>query len=1642
MRKLYLMACLIIIAGVSFAEKSFALTSLVAHEGMTRASAPIINTISPASGPIGTVVTITGTNLDNLNELVIGNAIAAPQSNTGTVLIGVVMPGATSGTVKVTTSSGVTIAAQTFSVTGSSYPAATQGGRFVYDGGNIFQVNSVAISVDGNTVVVGGGNNFDGPMIYARNGATWIKQTNLVGNDAAYSYQGANSVAMSADGNTVLVGIKESTDGGNTIGFATQVFVRNGSSWIQQAKLIGLGVIGTNGSVQGSAVSISADGNTAIIGGQGDNDARGAAWIFRRSGTTWAQEAKVVGSGELGTVTHQGWSVAISGDGNTAMLGGIGANGGTGAAWVFTRYNNMWSEQTKLKGAVSGEGANSPYQVGLNADGNTAVIGWANDNNDTGAAVIFTRNNTSWTQQAKLVGAASRPNPRIGPSEGCSVSISADGNTVLFGGFFDYNNYFNGGPQGAAWIFTRNGTTWTQRTKLMPTAAGFPSESLLGMSVALSADGTTALLGGPGNINVGGYITAAIFIAPSTLNVTLGSPADGSEISNSGATQFSWTGSSTDSAVPITYKFTLVEVTAGQTPANAIHTNKPIFEKDTLNMSHMEYPFTAMQPGFVAGSKYAWKVIAKQDGLNTVGGESEIRTFTIPEPLPVAAPNITYAGGTHTYATGTAITALTATNSGGAVPANIYGQVTTFAGSGVAGNTNGIGTAASFNLPSGIAVDVARNAYVADQRNNLLRKITPGGVVTTFPATTFSLPSAVAVDAAGNVYLAEGYTLIRKITPGGAVNTLAGSLLPGNTNGVGGAARFHNPAGLAVDAAGNVYVADDLNGLIRKITPDGVVTTLAGSGAHGSTDGTGTAASFSNPTGIAVDAAGNVYVADYGPGTLNNKIRKITPAGVVSTLAGDFSAPSGVAVDAVGNIYVADSGNNRIRKISPAGVLSTLAGDFYSGNTNDVGAAARFRSPYSVAVDAAGNVYVADLGNNLIRKITATGYSISPALPIGLVFDATTGTISGTPAEARAATNYTITAYNAVGSSTATLSLTVTTPANNSNLAGLAVSPGALAPVFAAGTLNYNVLVTNATDYITVKPTSANPNATIKVAGTTVASGTPVSLPLVLGANNIAVVVTSQDGSKVRTYNLTVTRQSNNANLAGLSIAEGTLSPAFSAGVTSYQAAVTTSFVIVKPTAANPHATIKVNGVDVSTGANSGSIPLGVGNNIISTVITSEDGTKERTYSITVNRIVVTTLANLSISSGTLMPAFSPGTTSYAVNVTNATTAVTLTPTTSDAAASVKVNGVPVVSGSGSASIALVNGANTINVTVTGNDGLSTRTYTVTVTRQSNNSNLANMTVSTGTLTPVFAAGTLDYTVLLPSTTQAIAVTPTAANPNATITVAGVMVASGTSSANIPLVLGPSYIGVIVTSQDGTKIRTYNLIVVRQSNNANLVALSLSAGTLTPAFSSATLSYTASVSSSVSSVKVTPKAQNGHASINVNGVPVVSGQASASLPLAVGNNMITTMVTSEDGTKTRSYTANIIREVAPGPLAASSSIIKATVPLMRDRSQSARDSYMAGPFVKQAVSPNGDGQNDVLLIDGIETYPDNKLIVMNRDGKSIFEMANYDNVSKTFDGRAGNTRKLQPAGTYFYQLLYKTADGSQKQKTGFFILKY
>ena len=398
-------------------------------------------------------------------------------------------------------------------------------GRFGY---------SVALSADGNTALIGAryairnNNEAGGAWVFTRSGSTWSQQggklngTGHAGEtlfdhigEGAFGY----SVALSADGDTALIGAPDDNGGATNEGGvgAVWVFARSGSTWSQQGeKLTGTGE--TEQGEFGKSVVLSADGDTALIGGSADNGGAGAAWVFARSGSSWTQQGEKLvgdctgscaneGTGETGEGEF-GYSVGLSEDGDTALIGAPGDNGGVGAVWVFARSDGVWTQQgEKLVGDCTSGCANEgtgetgegmfATSVALSADGDTAMIGGWDDDGGKGAAWVFARSGSSWTQQGeKLVGDCTGSCANEGTGEtgegkfATSVALAEDGDTAMIGGPAD-----NSGA-GAVWVFIRSAGAWSQQGQKL-TGGGESGEGEFGYSVALSEDGDTALIGGP-----------------------------------------------------------------------------------------------------------------------------------------------------------------------------------------------------------------------------------------------------------------------------------------------------------------------------------------------------------------------------------------------------------------------------------------------------------------------------------------------------------------------------------------------------------------------------------------------------------------------------------------------------------------------------------------------------------------------------------------------------------------------------------------------------------------------------------------------------------------------------------------------------------------------------------------------------------------------------------------------------------------------------------------------------------------------------------------------------------------------------------------------------------------------------------------
>jgi sugar lactone lactonase YvrE len=333
--------------------------------------------------------------------------------------------------------------------------------------------------------------------------------------------------------------------------------------------------------------------------------------------------------------------------------------------------------------------------------------------------------------------------------------------------------------------------------------------------------------------------------------------------------------------------------------------------------------------------------------------------------------------------------------------------ITTVAGNGFTGYSGDGGSAITSSIysPIGIAVDGSGNLYISDQANNRIRKVNTSGIISTIagngiggfsgdggPANSAQLtnPWGIAIDGSGNLYIADFTgSRVRMVNSVGIISTIAGngSSGYGGDNGPATSAVLANPSDVAVDAAGNVYITDTYNDRIRKVNTSGVITTIAGTslGGYSGDGGLATAAEISNPSGIEIDATGNIYFTDSG----NNVVRKINTSGIITTVAGNgnpfysgdggsatsaaMNGPIGIALDQIGNLYIGDTFNQRVRMVNTSGIITTIAGDGTQGFSGDGGFAnlAQLSLPGGLAIDAVGNVFVADENNNRIRKISS-----------------------------------------------------------------------------------------------------------------------------------------------------------------------------------------------------------------------------------------------------------------------------------------------------------------------------------------------------------------------------------------------------------------------------------------------------------------------------------------------------------------------------------------------------------------------------------------------------------------------------------------------------------------------------------------------
>ena len=648
-----------------------------------KAQTPHISSFSPKSGSAGTLVNIQGSSLDKVNSVSIGGKSALIISLSASSLMAYVMPGSVSGTVSVSSSSGTASGSENFTINASLFPSAQQGDKLVGTGNASLAESgrSVAISADGNTAIAGAPNDNTqqgAAWIYVRNGNVWTQQgPKLVGSGNVGPAQQGRAVAISADGNTVIIG--GYFDNGGT--GAAWIFTRNNNVWTQQGnKLVGTGYDGFILPVSmGYSVGMSADGNTVILGAPYDTYPRGAAWIFSRKDNLWTQQGEKLFD-ESSISGGQGISVGLSADGNTAIVGAPLENNQQGAAFLYFRNGTEWDRQAKKLDVSSYPGTKwQGISVALNADGTSAIVGASVTDNARGAAWVFLKNGAEWTLKGnKLAGTVSSENA----AQGWSVAMSADGNTVLIGAKAD--NWTNG----AAWVFTWSDNSWTQRGPKL-TGIGNVGVANQGQSLALSADGSTAIIGGNQDNDQMG--AAWIFTTGPAVSISL---KDYTSIFCKGLTKtvFSY------------------EKTEGNPNLYSIIWDQKGLAGGLTNVIDQALPpgsFEINMPASLPDGIYngALKVRNSSTGESSTG---TIFTLAIPEPpkiSPITGSGTVAVGSNTTLATSTAASAGVWSSNAPAIarvnPAN--GQVTGIAeGSAIItytlSNAQGCSNSASFNL--------------------------------------------------------------------------------------------------------------------------------------------------------------------------------------------------------------------------------------------------------------------------------------------------------------------------------------------------------------------------------------------------------------------------------------------------------------------------------------------------------------------------------------------------------------------------------------------------------------------------------------------------------------------------------------------------------------------------------------------------------------------------------------------------------------------------------------------------------------------------------------------------------------------------------------------------------------------------------
>jgi len=979
----------------------------------------------------------------------------------------------------------------------------------------------------------------------------------------------------------------------------------------------------------------------------------------------------------------------------------------------------------------------------------------------------------------------------------------------------------------------------------------------------------------------------------------------------------------------------------------------------------------------------------------------------------------------------------------------------------LASNAGTVILSKGISTPSGVGVDANGNLYIADSGSKTL-KIMPFGTDSAYTiASGFSIPAGIAIDTANNIYVGDtGNNTIQKVPAGGGTPVLFAS-------------NITKPIYGAADISGNVYFGNS-SAIYRIQLNNGQVVPIS---------------PIPKPTvpsiiGIGVDATSSLYFV-YTDNVYLQHVVKAAYGGYSISPA----LPAGLTfINAFGEIYGIPTA------ASPATNYTVEGFNFAGADTTIINMTVKVKTKPNISYSSP-HVYVNGQAIPPLSPVNTGGpvsgfYSISPFLPAGLNFDTSTGTISGTPTANSNSTSYTVIVHNNLGADTALVNIAVGTPVNGIILSwptpltyavGQAISP--LSPtssgVAAAAYSTKTPIVLNA-GFSNLAGMAVDKKGNIYLAeagnndikkipaggGSPVVIGSGFSGPTGVAADTLGNVYVADNG---------------NSAIKKIPAGGGAIVTVGSGFLHPYGIAIDgTGNIYVTDAGNNAVKRIAANGSGITTVGSGFSNPTGIavdnagnvyvadkGHNMLKE-IPSSGGTA--TTTIGTGYLFLTNPGGVAVDGAGNIFIANTGQTSVkevhggvATNIgfgylspaavaidgwgnvyvaDNGSTAATTTVKKVNPAGGYYISTFLPPGITFNTNTGILNGTPlvptpAINYTVTAYNGFNTsNSAVVSIKVLSNNAKLANVQLSKSSLSPAFSPTTSSYTAAVGNTITLITVTPKSSDPNAGITVNGVAITSGTASGSINLNIGPNTVTIIVTAQDGVTTKTYTVTVSRAaSNNAYLSALQL----VNPTTAKTTVSgpdagdYTASVANAITSIAVIPTSAVSTSTVKVNGTTVLSGATSNPISLSVGANTITTVVTAQDGVTTKTYVITVTRA------ATGINIPYETVSV----SNPADHPQMLGEEVNvhQALSPNGDGINDFLMIDGIGNYPDNKLSIINRSGQLIFEAKGYDNSTKVFDGHSSKNGTKQLPGTYFYSLEY-VVNGVTRHKTGFVVLKY